>query len=270
MQRPGAPRLGVRSTSTWMASLAWAINVLLLIGLCAWIVSDPRIGPQMAAQWRQLNPQLYRELSGSPAIAEANRRTATLQAIRVSAIVSFSVILTALFVGAPRHRGVRSWLALTALIAAWLTVFTAYASLAWAGQRWRVSRQVDSFEEIAAPLRDHWPGNDVMTDALGPFNAYPIGQPQMLMLLTTPPAAPPGVGFAAVERSPDGALRFDLTGNDERVWLEWHPAGSGPASFVGGLGGSYLLQRVSPLGRGWFLTLYGSGEPGSDVDPLVR
>jgi hypothetical protein len=251
------PWVGRRGAS-WIGSLAWGVNMLLLIGLSAWIVRDPRIGPQMAIQWRQLNPQLYRELAGAPAITEANRRTATLQVLRVGAIVSLGVIVAALFVGAPQHRRVRSWLALTALVAAWLTVFTIHSSLAWAGQRWRAARQLDAFEAIAAPLRTHWPRKDGITDSLGAFNAYPIGKPRILMLLTSPPAAPPGMSFAAIERTGEGALRFDLIGNDNDLWLEWHPAGSLPGPFVGALmvQGSYELEQTAALGQGWYVSRY--------------
>ena len=66
------------------------------------------------------------------------------------------------------------------------------------------------------------------------------------------------MSFAAIERSPEGALRFDLAGNDDDAWLEWHPPGSAPASFTGGLDTGYSLQRATQLGGGWFLVTYGT------------
>jgi hypothetical protein len=252
----------MRRVAAWGCSFGWAANVLLLVVLCGWIVANPRVGPQMDHQWREFVPRWERAHGRPPqAIAEANRRTTGLQAIRLGAVVTMAIIVVGLFFGAPRHRRMRSWLALTALVAAWLTVFTSYPSLAWAGQRWRVSRQLDEFEAIAAPLRSAWPFEDSSTEALGPFNAYPIGQPQVLLLLTTPPAAPQELSFAAIERSPEGALRFDLVGSDGFAWLEWQPKDSQPASFVGGLGGAHTLIRATPLGRGWYLVAYRVGAP---------
>jgi hypothetical protein len=137
-----------------------------------------------------------------------------------------------------------------------LGVGTSWPDIAWAGQRYQVGRALEAFEQIAAPLRDHWPADDGATPELGAFSAYPLGMPRVLLPLTTRDAG--GLAFAAVERSTTGGLRFQLTENNEGVWLEWHPAGETPASFVGGLETDYELTRSSPLGRGWFLTRYQS------------
>jgi hypothetical protein len=185
------------------------------------------------------------------------RRTWALRVIVASAAGCLLGIIAGLFVGTPRHRSIRSWLAVTALLAAWLAVATSWRDIAWAGQRWRTWRQLDAFETIAAPLRKEWPSQDGVTKALGPFNAYPTDTPTVVMLLTSKPWEL-GAAFRAIERSPDGALRFDLAGKDGDAWLEWHPAPSAPASFVGGLETQYELERSSSLGDGWFLTRYRS------------
>ncbi len=86
--------------------------------------------------------------------------------------------------------------------------------------------------------------------------AYPVGHPSMLMLLTTPVVSQSGIAVAAVERSPDGGFCFQLTGTESGGWLEWHPPGGRPDSFVGGLVTTYNLRRSSSLGNGWFLVQY--------------
>ena len=62
--------------------------------------------------------------------------------------------------------------------------------------------------------------------------------------------------ISAIERSDAGGLRFELADGDAGAWLEWHPAGEAPASFVGGLQGAYELVRASDLADGWFLARY--------------
>jgi hypothetical protein len=59
-----------------------------------------------------------------------------------------------------------------------------------------------------------------------------------------------------VERSEDGSLGFELRGDHSGAWLEWHPAGSTPRAFVGGLESKYNFRRAAPLGRGWYLVRY--------------
>ncbi|HYO23955.1 MAG TPA: hypothetical protein VEQ85_03315, partial [Lacipirellulaceae bacterium] len=67
-----------------------------------------------------------------------------------------------------------------------------------------------------------------------------------------------GWQVAAIERSLAGGQRFELEGVERGAWLEWHPAGEGPTSFVGGLGTPRGLTRTKALGNGWFISRYDS------------
>ena len=138
------------------------------------------------------------------------------------------------------------------LVAGWLTLLVAWPEFAWQGQRLRMRANLSEFDAIAAALRDDWPKTDGERAGLGSFMAYPQGKPRMLMMLkseTTP-------AVAAVERADDGTLGFDLRGDESNTWLEWHPDGSKPRDFVGGLEGQYDFGRAAPLGRGWYLVRY--------------
>jgi hypothetical protein len=89
--------------------------------------------------------------------------------------------------------------------------------------------------------------------------AYPIGSPTMLMMLTSPDVPDSKSTFTSVERDRKGALRFELVGDDPGTWLEWHPPGSAPSSFTGGLENSYALERNTALGKNWYLARYKRG-----------
>ncbi len=82
--------------------------------------------------------------------------------------------------------------------------------------------------------------------------AYPQGRPRMLLMLTSDSS--PAV--SAVELADDGALGFELSGDESGTWLEWHPVGSTPQAFTGGLESEYDFGRAAPLGRGWYLVRY--------------
>jgi hypothetical protein len=156
-----------------------------------------------------------------------------------------------LFAGAETHRRLRSWFAFTMLVAAWLTLLVGWRELAWQGQRMRLWSDLNEFKTIATKLQADWPAADGKQEGLGTFMAYPQGKPRMLMMLNSDTS--PSV--SAVERA-DGALAFEFAGDSDGTWLEWHPPGSAPRNFTGGLEGEYDLRRVSPLGDGWYLVRY--------------
>jgi hypothetical protein len=263
-QTPNIPDAPRRSTASWGLSLLWALNVVLLLGSIAWIAVDPVVARHLAFEQDRLALRNRIELvdlgharrSVEPVAADSNHARA-LTIIAFLAVACVAAVGLALVFGPSRHRRLRSWLAFTALIAVWLGLAVSWREVAWAGQRFRLGRQVAAVEPLAAALRERWPqadGSDV--PGLGPFMAYPPGAPRMLMLLHQ--MRPPGSSNAisAVERSDAGGLRFELADGDAGAWLEWHPPGEAPASFVGGLQGEYELVRASELGDGWFLARY--------------
>lgn len=233
-------------------TFAWIVNVGLLIGACAWIFFDPGFMRPYTVR-APLLPHMSLVVPQTEPMSQG--RMEILRWLTGAALATLAAIALGLVIGAPWNRRLRSWLAFTALAAAWLALKTSWPELAWAGARWRVGSAVSAFEAVAEPLRSNWPTVDGATDELGPFSAYPAGKPRMLMLLQQLPEDRPA-RFTAIERSDHGGLRFELAGPEAGAWLEWHATGQRPASFVGGLETSYDLQRSSPLGHGWYLTEY--------------
>ena len=241
-------------------SLLWLINIGLLIALCVWIWNDREFMVPFYAKV-PLNSIKTIGLQPPPPPPEMipmrHGRWLAFQVLASFATVSFLGIVLGLLVGSPQHRGLRSWLLLIALAAGWLGVATGWRDIQWTNRVWTASRRVEAFEKVAAPLRKDWPREDGSSPEFGPFSAYPIGRPRMLSLLTMPAEFDKrGWGFSAIERSAEGGLRFSLTGEDSSAWLEWHPEGEAPASFVGGRETRYELERASPVGEGWFLVRY--------------
>lgn len=244
-----APQRGLRHG---LGRALWIANLLLLAAVAIWIFFDPRF--PAAAQWVAAKLHMLRE--GSVAVAdkgpETGWRLAALWTAIAAAIATTLLLLATLFVGSSTHRRLRSWLAFTLLVAAWLTLLVSWREFAWQGQRLRIRGMIAEFEPIAKSLRENWPTKDGERSGLGSYMAYPQGKPRMLMMLIS--ETEPQV--AAIERSDDGALGFELRGEENGTWLEWHPAGSTPKTFVGGLEAEYDFGRTSPLGRGWYLVRY--------------
>ena len=258
-----------RSAASWALSLLWGLNVLLLVGSIAWIVVDPVVARHLAFEQDRLATQSRIELidlghakTRVDPVATDSTHARALTVIAWLAVVCLTAVGLALIVGPRRHRRLRSWLAFTALAAIWLGLAVSWRDVAWAGQRFRLSREAASLEPLAAALRERWPerdGSDV--PGLGPFMAYPPGAPRMLMLLHQVRPEGSSNAISAIERSDAGGLRFELADGDAGAWLEWHPPGEAPASFLGGLQGEYDLVRASDLGEGWFLARYRVPEP---------
>jgi hypothetical protein len=239
-----------------VVSLCWILNVALLLGIALWILTDVPAGALLEGQWPQLLPEWEgRVVGGHAAIDAINRRITWLAALRVAAIISAAPILLGLAWGAPRHRQFRSWLAVLTLAAGWLALLTSVPELAWLGHSWRVARDVPKLDPLAAELRAHWPREDGASDWLGPYSLYTTGTSSVLTPLTSR-SEERGVAIRSIERSPEGALRFVVVDQGVWAWLEWHPEGSRPASFLGGLSTPWELEHSSALDDGWFAAAY--------------
>jgi hypothetical protein len=228
----------------------WLLNFFFLAAAIAWLLNDP-YAPRVIDRIRS-GPQM---VAGVELVKFPPARVPIFQATALTIALGLAIVAFALFLGPRNHRGVRSWLALTTLVALWLALLASWREFAWAGQRWRLGRQISQFERVAATLRNEWPKHDGEIPRLGHFTAYPRIEAKTLLVIAddTPPGRAP---IAAVEHSDAGALRFKLAGNETGAWLEWHPPGSAPASFSGGLDTRYTLDRAGSLHDGWFLTRY--------------
>lgn len=228
----------------------WAVNLIALLGLAIWIGADGQFSAgivTLRAKWNGLGGNWN---AG---------RAMILAAVVVVAITSTIGLFLGLFFGSTPNRRIRSWFAFTLLLAAWLALFVSWQEFAWRGQAFRLQNRLAGFEAVAESLRSHWPDTDGERQHLGPFMAYPIGHSTMLMMLGTPQVPHTRTSFSSVERGPDGALRFELIGDEPGAWLEWHPPGSVPQSFVGGLEENFTLIRFAPLGDDWYLARYVRG-----------
>ncbi|MEX2317961.1 MAG: hypothetical protein WD669_12460 [Pirellulales bacterium] len=251
-----APLTGL-SLADRVLRAVWCLNIAALVGLCVWAYVDSRFGP--AAYYLKADVDWLLGRRSGVAMGRSRfvePRMHVLWWTLASVGASGLVLLGALFVGPRRHRRLWTWLAFTGLLAAWLAVFVTLPEIAWRGQQRRMRAELTGFEALAQSLREEWPRADGERPGLGPFMAYPVGKPSMIMLLTTPEVSPSGVSIAAVEHSPQGGLRFQLTGDERGTWLEWHPPGEKPGSFTGGLVDDHMLERIAALERGWFLVRY--------------
>lgn len=250
------------NVKTLLRRLPWqrlplAINVAALAALAAWILADADFG--RTVHWLLVELGQRPGESAPPLVRAWSRYGASLLALETLLTIGLTSAIAAfvlLFVGPARQRGLRSWLALLTVCCAWLALGVGWSDLAWWSKQRRVAARLPEFERAAELLSGRWPGQDGEVSGLGPFNAYPIGRPTMLLMLSEE-GADAGARFSAVERVDDqGGLRFALAGKERGDWLEWHPAGRGPASFTGGLGDRHDLLRSAPLEKGWYLARY--------------
>jgi hypothetical protein len=220
-------------------------NVAALAAAIAWLFLDPLAADAFSGDGLPRNG-----FASAPVLYHV-----AAVGLYITAALTIAALALGLFLGPPKHRGLRSWLTLTALVALWLGFVVSWREFAWAGQRWRLGRQIPKFEPVAQTLRSQWPRADGAVPGLGHFTASPHVEAKTLLIIEGD--APPGrAAVAAVEHSDAGALRFKLAGPETGAWLEWHPPADQPASFSSGLDNKYILDRTSPLAGGWFLSRY--------------
>jgi hypothetical protein len=238
-----------------MVKVYWLINVAALCGLTGWIFSDGRFagaafsgtpGARSVPEFLASIPRQDRTTAVTPALATF---------IGVAALSAMGVAV-GLFLGPAEHRRVRSWFVVTVILGLWLTLWLRWPDLAWRGQAFRLGGQIGEFQTLASSLNNDWPTTDGERPELGPFSAYPIDKPQVLVLLTQGEIPGASARFSAVERSDGGTLRFRLTGDELGAWLEWHPTHDEPAGFVGGLSAHREVARFESLGNDWYLVHY--------------
>jgi hypothetical protein len=247
-----------RFTSPDVVFSLWVVNLLTYAAICAWILFDGRF-PQNVDLLRAIVRELLAG-DGNQSLSWDPNRVMYLVLpgvlLGLFAMVSGIGVFVCLFVGARAHRRVRSWLAFTVLVAAWLTLAVTWREMAWQGQMLRLQWRLSGLDSVASVLLAEWPSVDGERPEIGQFMAYPQGDPKMLLLLTTPKIGHADVAISGIEKSSLGGLRFQLAGSESGAWLEWHPRETKPESFRGGLQTRYQLERSAPLADGWFLVRY--------------
>lgn len=245
----------------WHPAWVWVANLLLLVGCAVWIVADARFDSAwqrwaLDTGWSDDSSQLD-EYVGRP---ELRTRLGGLWLLAAGLIASMLVVWLGIFLGSRVHRSLLAWMVAMSLTAGWLALFTGIEDLRWLGHRLRLGSYVASYEPIAELLKQDWPRQDGEHQRLGPYMAYPAERPAMLLMLAPPEMPPTGTTISAVERSSAGGLRFQLSGPERGIWLEWHPESWRPESFVGGLQESRTLEGFVDIGGGWYLARYQQAE----------
>jgi hypothetical protein len=228
-------------------------NLLSLCWFCAWIFNDGMFGETV-----RLFPVHVRSLfrwGAELSAPDFANRLAMLDVTLLVVAVSGLELFFGLFFGEARQRGLRSWLAVTGLIAVWLTLGFEWRDLQWRGQVHRARPNVAALSALANSLQQSWPTIDGEMPDLGPFQAYPIAKPDVLLLFSSKQLPGATAPISAVNRSNDGDLRFQLAGDEVGTWLELHPHDM-PGDFVGGLDQKFVLDRAAAVGEKWYLVKY--------------
>lgn len=244
--------------------LLWSINAAALLLLAGWIIWDARF----SSTWNQLEYEFGLAADTSKLDEFASTfllkwKIYLLAGSLTVAAVSLMLMTIGLTMGARGHRALASWMVALSLGCCWLGLATGWSEMVWVGKRLRIDSHLAAFQDVTQSLKHDWPNEDGERSPLGPFMAYPAGAPKTLILLTTPALSKQGLTFSSIERSDHGGIRYQLSGKERGVWLEWHPGREQPASFVGGLLEPHYLQRTISLGDGWFLTRYEQAEAAS-------
>lgn len=251
------PRASLRRRSLdWALTACWIVNAVALVTAFGWVYADGR----SISTIEHLRVKLSLGELGAPALGGRAFAACNWWIILLfgAAVGTLVLIFVGLFAGGRRFRSMRTWLAFTAVAAGWLAFLVSWPDVYWRGQQSRVRSELAAAESMADYLEGHWPKADGDLPAVGPFLAYPIGNPTTLMPLKTATFADSPLKFSAVERSAGGTIRFELAGAETGSWLEWQADGGRPAPFKSGLEAHYDVARAHELAPGWFLVRYRS------------
>ncbi len=240
----------------------WTIAFILLVAIAIWAYLDPRF------ELASLNLQAYfggRLAGESILFDQLDTRNPSQAAISPGLIVDSVTwaVLTILFLlvygywrGPKPYRSLKSVFVFMTLICFSIGLTVSLPGISWYGKQARVEKLVDRLKPIAEELDSEWPTQDSKSPTIGPYKAYPISNPNTLILLISPSLPESDVRLTEVIRSDGGALRFLLSGSEYGDYVEWHPDKSQPSSFHNGLSGDHMLSRKTSFGDGWYLVRY--------------
>ena len=242
------------------AGLNW-ISLLLLAGMFFWLLVDAQADQVCFYVFQGIQTFRLGTALRSAVVTAGFARTVAFIAVLVVAIAAIGFECAEVWLkGAPKL-STRRLLYITTVVGCWCGLLVGHTRIAWQGKWLRSLERVDALEQLAGRLHRNWPSEDGSIEGLGPFVSYPFGKPTILLLLTPYPLQGSKTVVAAIERSNQGILRFQLGGSDGGDWLEWHAAGDVPQSFTGGLNEQRQLERYSQLRHGWFLSRYSDKSP---------
>lgn len=240
-------------------TVAWCVQLIVLVASAAWSFFDPLF---------------LSTVNATPSLPEWNSRN--VDPIRSLLVFTFPLAALVSLVwiavqpwrrSASGGRTIKSMLAVTAVIGLWCGLAVQHRNLAWQGKRVRLASQLDQFRELSETLKDDFPREDGTLSSLGPFMAYPIGRPTVLILLTPPSVSRTGTTVSAIEKL-DNGLAFQLSGIDGGDWVQWHPESQQPTSFVGGLSDIQTMRSSLRLAKNWYLVRYEASHQALQSLPL--
>ena len=269
----GAWSTGLRPFLAYVVSIAWMINVGLLLTAFGWVY--------FFGQSRGIIELMkYQVGVADPTIGIVVRDPSRLDSgvtIGIIAAVFAScaavAMLGSLFAGSARFRTTRAWFVFMAVVCGWLGLAVSWQTIYWFGQQQRVKSALPAADMMVEVLQRRWPTAGMNVPDIGPFLAYPMNKPTTLMPLSEAKFPNTGLRFSAIERTGDDVMRFELAGSETGAWLEWRGDGSEPRSFAGGLDTEYVVVQAAPLSAEWFLVRYrpaGLVERGVRLSPQVR
>ena len=176
------------------------------------------------------------------------------------ALASVAVVVVRHFVGRGTGRTILGIMLMTALVAGWFSLFVSYDRLAWWGMRFRVTREVPRFKEVATQLQYRWPTKNGSLPQMGDY-VMTTRNGSDKMLFTTPPAVlyPFHETFGnVIWPCEDGGLRFALHSRGD-CFVEYHPNDTAPETLSPPVPSD--LSRREPLRavrleHSWYLTQY--------------
>lgn len=248
--------VAIRRLANVGLTFCWTLNVMLLVAAFVWVYRDGR-SRSMIEQAKSL--LTFDDASSLRQVFETYGVAPPVWIVFVAALiasVTLAGMFCGLFLGAGPFRSVRMWLVFTAMAAGWLGFVVSWPEVYWHGQRQRMSTLLTPVEALAVKLNTNWPIEDGYMEEVGPFLAYPKGNPTTVLPLQTITFPNTKLQFSAIERTKDGTIRFELSGKERGAWLEWRADDNAPAAFVGGLETSYNVTRQQRLAPRWFLVRY--------------
>lgn len=236
----------------------WVLSLLLLISLAVWAYFDPGFGAAVNDPYGALVSLRHKGVQIEPdhdPLGGRWHRALLILGGGISLGLFFLLIMGAIF-GPKSYRSLKSLLIFVTLGCLWLGLAMGLKNIAWYGKQMRVQPLLAKLQPIADELKSNWPSQDEVSQTLGPFKAYPLKNPNTLILMISPALPESEVRLTQVIRSEEGALRFLLAGSELGDWLEWHPKGSQPTAFADGFHADRDLSRHQDLGNGWYLVRY--------------
>lgn len=234
----------------------WSINLVAIVAAFSWLLIDARF--EASIEWWQFENSVETDTRRILDMGDwwwlgLRNKFVVLLGVLVSGASMLMAIR--LWFGQQDSRSLKSWLISISIVAMWVTLFTSWQDIAWFGKHQRLQSILSEFELVANDLKNDWPAADGDRPVIGPYMAYPVGNPRTLILLTLPILEKSPTTFGVIEGD-DDVIRFELVGSEKGDWVEWHPNGTRPKNFFSGLGEPYTLKRFQSLTDDWYLVRY--------------